>query len=70
MKKIFCLRTGQDNEHVQGLCTSVFYAKNDRRQRQMCIRDRDNEHVQGLCTSVFYAKNDMLKECAQKIRIV
>ena len=41
MKKIFCLRTGQDNEHVQGLCTSVFYAK-----------------------------NDMLKECAQKIRIV
>lgn len=41
MKKIFCLRTGQDNEHVQGLCTSVFYAK-----------------------------NDMIKECAQKIRIV
>ncbi|MFR5193007.1 MAG: hypothetical protein ACLTFZ_10535 [Lachnospiraceae bacterium] len=27
MKKIFCLRTGQDNEHVHDLCPSAFIAK-------------------------------------------
>ena len=40
MRRTFCLRTGQDNEHVQGLCTSVFYAK--RYVKRMCTENTDS----------------------------